>query len=85
MRPNYAREVAFTIPMQCNRFWKEGSVAPVSEWGGAIARVVHKAKSRTYFTFVYDGKSFRSMRQGREARSAEFFSDLRSFGYAVNS
>ena len=59
--------------------------APVSERSGAITRVVHKAKSRTYFTFVYDGKSFRSMKQAREACSAEFFSDLRSFGYAVNS
>ena len=52
---------------------------------GAITRMVHEAKSRTYFTYLYDGKNFRSMRQAREARSAEFFSDLRSFGYAVNS
>ena len=51
----------------------------------SLERIVHHANSRTYFTYEYDGKSFRSMRQARSARSAEFFSDLRSFGYAVNS
>ena len=58
---------------------------PTQAGGGSITRRAHHAVCRTYYTYEYNGRNFKSMRKAWEARSAAFVLELESFGYAVGA